>query len=641
MALQWVDTDLPLSLDDFIPRHLQRGPSQDHNEHTESSAENGVFYKAKATMVFTNDDEVDNTSPRVERRWIRYDGIGPTDEDGMPFASRSSVDKPRQWYKNMFRILHQMSDSEDSDSEEVSKLPDHQTESLNVPNKSSRRFLTDVENDQSKLEDQSRSRSQEPKNLQITFKSTIKESPSKTITTYNTQTSPNPSFTKPRSTTLPRHSSSQPAERQLSPRFSSEGPQFTISSNKAHSPNSSTSQSIRTRTNHSHTYQEKTKPAPLPLVSDRSFHSSKVSDSTPVVSRPANKDTPSTQSINKKDKYSSLGSTTTATSTSHRTSRESKRSSSKILEALETELRQFTDELDKDLEACTQRSETTMEQCEELLVRRSSYRAGGSPETNNNRKKLSKYNTEEEAVSPIAKAVLKFDFVAESEKELSLQRGTTVNILKNVDKNWLLGEQDGRRGLFPASYARVLSPGESEPADTPLLSAIALYDFKADSAAELPLRKGQHVLITKRVDGSWFEGRVEGSGRLGLFPASYVQIKEGRLQERKGISKIRGASDTNSVEQDSARITLTEKPITVKASASSKLQKLAGSLYRVVYSFSPKNPDELQLNVGDIVTVTQRCEDGWYVGVCWRTKKFGSFPGNFVAPYVTLENTPS
>lgn len=42
-------------------------------------------------------------------------------------------------------------------------------------------------------------------------------------------------------------------------------------------------------------------------------------------------------------------------------------------------------------------------------------------------------------------------------REISLQRGTTINILKKVDEHWLLGEQDGRRGLFPESYVRVSS----------------------------------------------------------------------------------------------------------------------------------------------------------------------------------------
>uniref|UniRef100_A0A8B9FSF1 SoHo domain-containing protein n=1 Tax=Amazona collaria TaxID=241587 RepID=A0A8B9FSF1_9PSIT len=45
-------------------------------------------------------------SRRRERRWVKYDGIGPVDETGMPIASRSSVDQPRDWYRSMFRQMH-------------------------------------------------------------------------------------------------------------------------------------------------------------------------------------------------------------------------------------------------------------------------------------------------------------------------------------------------------------------------------------------------------------------------------------------------------------------------------------------------------------------------------------------------------
>ncbi|XP_066570557.1 vinexin isoform X2 [Amia ocellicauda] len=41
-----------------------------------------------------------------EERWVKFAGIGPVDETGMPIASRSSVNKPRDWYKSMFKQIH-------------------------------------------------------------------------------------------------------------------------------------------------------------------------------------------------------------------------------------------------------------------------------------------------------------------------------------------------------------------------------------------------------------------------------------------------------------------------------------------------------------------------------------------------------
>ncbi|XP_014838971.1 PREDICTED: vinexin-like isoform X1 [Poecilia mexicana] len=44
--------------------------------------------------------------PNNEGRLIKFSGIGPVDETGMPIASRSSVNKPRDWYRSMFRQIH-------------------------------------------------------------------------------------------------------------------------------------------------------------------------------------------------------------------------------------------------------------------------------------------------------------------------------------------------------------------------------------------------------------------------------------------------------------------------------------------------------------------------------------------------------
>ena len=50
----------------------------------------------------------------------------------------------------------------------------------------------------------------------------------------------------------------------------------------------------------------------------------------------------------------------------------------------------------------------------------------------------------------------------------------------------------------------------------------------------------------------------------------------------------------------------------------------------VVFTYSPQNEDELQLNEGDIVKVVEKCDDGWFVGISERTGEFGTFPGNYV-----------
>ncbi|KAM9312008.1 vinexin [Gastrophryne carolinensis] len=582
MALQAVEADLPLSLDDFIPPHLQKKQRASHNDTPRqvTPAKDDPSYKA--TLVFMSEDLDEDTwgSPRVEKRWIRYDGIGPTDEDGMPFASRSSVDKPREWYRSMFKVLHQLSDSEDSDGEGSRRVA-NQTDQSHVDKKSSR-FVNKPQEQENKPQ-----KSQESSKLHITMKSNVRESPGNLNVISNTKSFSGPAFTLTHSNGPSSLSLNKPAEQQSLP-MTSGGPNLT--STITSSTHNSAKHPLQTKVNSNHRYQRA--PEPASSHSPSSKVSLQVVDLSYVAPCLGQKEASSPKSPNSNEPYSTYLSNSSSPK---------RRSTTKMLDQLETDLRQFTEELDRDLEA--------RKQCTASLEAH-------------------------EDLQPVAQAVVKFDFMAHSEKELSLQRGTKVYILKKVDQNWLLGEQNGRRGLFPESYVKVVSSDQCDAADTPQLSAIALYDFKADSDAEIPLRKGQQVLITRRVGGSWFEGRVKGSARLGLFPASYVQIKDGSLQ-KKGDLRIKTTSDTQPVVQVSADLTIQEKPCIVKAPASNKLHQLKGTLYQAKFSFSPKNPDELQLQSGDIVTVTEHCEDGWYVGVCWRTQQFGTFPGNFVAPYKT------
>nr|XP_027198157.1 ras guanine nucleotide exchange factor R-like isoform X3 [Dermatophagoides pteronyssinus] len=53
-------------------------------------------------------------------------------------------------------------------------------------------------------------------------------------------------------------------------------------------------------------------------------------------------------------------------------------------------------------------------------------------------------------------------------------------------------------------------------------------------------------------------------------------------------------------------------------------------IYRVLYPYQPQQPDELELQYGDLLTVTIKCDDGWFLGRSTLTGKFGTFPGNYV-----------
>lgn len=40
------------------------------------------------------------------------------------------------------------------------------------------------------------------------------------------------------------------------------------------------------------------------------------------------------------------------------------------------------------------------------------------------------------------------------------------------------------------------------------------------------------------------------------------------------------------------------------------------SSFQALYSYMPQNDDELELQEGDLVSVMEKCDDGWFVGMC-------------------------
>ncbi|TRZ11975.1 hypothetical protein HGM15179_015144 [Zosterops borbonicus] len=455
-------------------------------------------------------------SKRRERRWVKYDGIGPVDETGMPLASRSSVDSPRDWYRSMFRQIHR-------------KLPEPEWDTHSCPT------------------------------------------------------------TAPPSPPKPRRRGSAPAE----PPGMANGMDWTRWG-----------------------------------VTGASTEPGSIFDYEPGNFCPQEQPPGAA-------------------------ARPKRAQSIEVL--LEQELEQLSEELDKDMRdmetrrsrrqnpaaAPTARSPAPASAAARPLslprlwsppvtpsmerggLGLASDRSHAAPGRDTLRPgtlpSLSDLGDPVEAVKREEKkmkaARLKFDFQAESPKELTLQKGDIVYIHKEVDRNWLEGEHHGRVGIFPSNYVEILPPTEvPKPIKAPTLQvleygeALALYNFRGDLHVELSFRKGERICLVRRVNENWYEGRISGTSRQGIFPATYVQV----LKEPRRPTP-----------QSSAR---------PEPSPSYNGSEIRWTPYRALYQYRPQNADELELREGDRVDVMQQCDDGWFVGVSRRTQKFGTFPGNYVAP---------
>ncbi|XP_004416946.1 PREDICTED: sorbin and SH3 domain-containing protein 1 isoform X7 [Odobenus rosmarus divergens] len=231
----------------------------------------------------------------------------------------------------------------------------------------------------------------------------------------------------------------------------------------------------------------------------------------------------------------------------------------------------------------------------------------------------------------------KFDFKAQTLKELPLQKGDIVYIYKQIDQNWYEGEHHGRVGIFPRTYIELLPPAEkAQPkklAPVQVLEygeAIAKFNFNGDTQVEMSFRKGERIMLLRQVDENWYEGRVPGTSRQGIFPITYVDVIKRPLVKNPvdyidlPFSSSPSRSGTVSPQQPQAQ----QRRVTPDRSQTS--QDIFS--YQALYSYTPQNDDELELRDGDIVDVMEKCDDGWFVGTSRRTRQFGTFPGNYVKP---------
>ncbi|XP_075277977.1 sorbin and SH3 domain-containing protein 2 isoform X2 [Opisthocomus hoazin] len=263
-----------------------------------------------------------------------------------------------------------------------------------------------------------------------------------------------------------------------------------------------------------------------------------------------------------------------------------------------------------------------------------------------------------------------YDFKAQTSKELSFKKGDTVYILRKIDQNWYEGEHHGRVGIFPISYVEKLSPPEkAQPARPPppaqvgeIGEALAKYNFSADTNVELSLRKGDRVILLKRVDQNWYEGKIPGTNRQGIFPVSYVEVikknasksvddyPDPPIPQSYSSDRIHHLSSTkaNLKRERFVMGKPPRSPVMTKRSCSSPVRghsyshrpqrpvlaheniHSGGEPFQALYNYTPRNEDELELREGDVIDVMEKCDDGWFVGTSRRTKFFGTFPGNYV-----------
>ncbi|KAK6324766.1 hypothetical protein J4Q44_G00041080 [Coregonus suidteri] len=125
-------------------------------------------------------------------------------------------------------------------------------------------------------------------------------------------------------------------------------------------------------------------------------------------------------------------------------------------------------------------------------------------------------------------AVALYDFVGQTEEELSFQQGDRILVTEHVDAEWCSGRLNGREGFFPTAFVET-SSGNSPVWDRQQSvpngegsRGKALFDFTAECEEELSLKAGDIITNLESVDDEWFLGELRG--KQALVPKNYVQV---------------------------------------------------------------------------------------------------------------------
>ncbi|KAK5932876.1 hypothetical protein CgunFtcFv8_004548 [Champsocephalus gunnari] len=590
-------------------------------------------------------------TPTREERLIKFSGIGPVDETGMPIASRSSVNKPRDWYKSMFRQIHKKPEEpemEDSDrwSSERIQLSANITEESNEADKNLFRLtpygaLPDWSEDVDKLSDPGK---QPPKPRSIFDFEPGKSSNSESQNQVHTSQKKQPETPNPPSVEASLVSELSRFEAELDSEI--QGLERRLSQKK-----------------------------------QRRGRGEEARGKEPVTEPKTGTPDYSNSSAAKQPVHRSVGSSLTSSPT--HVDRLSPANETMELPAKKEE---------KKMKAARAKFSFQAQSPKELMLQKGDIvyihrqvdanwfegehhgRAGIFPtsyvEILAPTEKPTPIRSPTLQVLDYGEAVALFNFNADLLVELSFRKGEVINVTRRVDDKWLEGRISGtnRSGIFPSNYVQVnkmprtrlssedfpaggpMSPGPQSPG-RPLHSPCPRSPLSPFTPSSLspkpgnsPLNPSSPVPYSSPASQSRSPTQTpvskETANRWPSKTASPTNLNnnhwagtQSAVSHRVGVTTANTPRHTDppqgAIPNQTARSHVNSLPQVPNNPDSTAVPRHP---HKAVYNYKPQNSDELELREGDVVQVMEKCDDGWFVGTSERTRAFGTFPGNYVAP---------
>lgn len=289
---------------------------------------------------------------------------------------------------------------------------------------------------------------------------------------------------------------------------------------------------------------------------------------------------------------------------------------------------------------------------------------------------------------------VEFKYDAEQPDELSINIGDVIKNVIMSEGGWWEGELNGKKGMFPDNFVKVLKkeekvehrepktvqaskrqsvkdlankikdqvhegpvPTRKKDSNIRKKRAKVVYSYEPENDDEIRLEVGDYVDVLKQEEEGWWEGTIEVKGHTGMFPSNFVEMvdeegsdekeepKENDANLIKG-KKVVGVGLGNIFEGGQIKLRpavggSSKKPVGAEREKRPdkppeepmvRKPKESKPVEKAVvrYSYAAENDDELSLEEGDVVIVLDKELED---NGWWKGEvggKIGVFPDNFV-----------
>ncbi|KAL6059323.1 E3 ubiquitin-protein ligase sh3rf3 [Balamuthia mandrillaris] len=152
----------------------------------------------------------------------------------------------------------------------------------------------------------------------------------------------------------------------------------------------------------------------------------------------------------------------------------------------------------------------------------------------------------------------------------------------------------------PSASAASAPATTTNDTDTSGTTVKALYKYVATEETELSFEPGEIIHVTYQDDSGWWEGEL--NGRVGVFPSNHVEVVAG------GSGPVGGGQ---------------------AAAAEETYDEGTFDQCRALFAYNAEEEGELTIQPGDIITVEDEDDEGWYYGTNQKGE-YGKYPSNYV-----------